>query len=150
MAEYENAVFTNMCMIYSGGRILVQNRISKNWPGITFPGGKVEPGESFVDSVRREVQEETGLNVNSLELCGTKQFQDENDARYVVLFYKTDDFEGTLQSSDEGEVFWIDKEALADYKLASDFKEMFEVFDSEVLSEFYYYSEDDEIKLRLL
>lgn len=150
MAEYENAIFTNMCMIYNGDRILVQDRISKNWPGITFPGGKVEPGESFVDSVRREVQEETGLTVKSVELCGTKQFQDKNDARYVVLFYKTDQFEGELESSDEGEVFWIDKSALGNYKLASDFKEMFEVFDSELLSEFYYYQEDGGFKLRLL
>ncbi|AKG74695.1 8-oxo-dGTP diphosphatase [Salinicoccus halodurans] len=150
MAEYENAIFTNMCMIYSGDRILVQNRVSKNWPGITFPGGKVERGESFVESVKREVLEETGLIVNSVELCGTKQFQDENDARYVVLFYKTDAFEGELASSDEGEVFWIDKSELGEFRLAHDFQEMFEVFDSEILSEFYYYKEEEEFKLRLL
>lgn len=150
MAEYENAIFTNMCMIYSGDRILVQNRVGKNWPGVTFPGGKVERGESFVESVRREVSEETGLTLKSLELCGTKQFQDENDARYVVLFYKTDQFEGELESSEEGEMFWIDKSALGNYKLASDFKEMFEVFDSELLSEFYYYEEGEGVKLKLL
>lgn len=150
MAEYENAVFTNMCMIYSGDRILVQNRVGKSWPGITFPGGKVERGESFVESVRREVKEETGLTVNSVELCGTKQFQNEHDARYVVLFYRTDQFEGTLESSDEGEVFWIDKSELGNYGLAHDFKEMFEVFDSELLSEFYYYKDDEGVKLRLL
>ena len=149
MADYENAVFTNMCMVCDGDRILVQDRIS-SWPGITFPGGKIEKGESFVESVRREVYEETGLTVKSLSLCGTKQFQDKNDARYVVLFYRTDEFEGELTSSDEGEVFWIDKSALLDYELALDFKEMFEVFDSELLSEFYYYKEKEGFRLKLL
>lgn len=152
MAEYEQAIFTNMCMIYDGDHILVQDRVSKNWPGLTFPGGKVEHGESFVESVKREVYEETGLEINNLELCGTKQFQDKNNARYVVLFYRTNRFEGALHSSDEGEVFWIGKHDLPDYKLANDFKEMFEVFDSHLLSEFYYYNdgEGENFKLKLL
>src|SRR5699024_10840330 len=150
MADYEYAVFTNMCMVCDRDRSLVQDRVSCNWPCITFPGGMVEKGESFVESARREVYEETGLTVKSLKLCGTKQFQDKNDARYVVLFYRTDEFEGKLTSSDEGEVFWIDKGELLEYELAQDFKEMFEVFDSELLSEFYYYEEKEGFRLRLL
>src|SRR5699024_12770000 len=108
MADYENAVFTNMCMVCDGDRILVQDRVSSNWPGITFPGGEVEKGESFVESARREVYEETGLTVKSLKLCGTKQFQDKNDARYVVLLYRTDGLEGKLTSSDGGYRFWLE------------------------------------------
>ena len=49
MTRSELAVFTNMCMIYDdNGNILIQNRQNKDWPGITFPGGHVEKGESFV------------------------------------------------------------------------------------------------------
>lgn len=44
----------NMCMVYDGNRILVQDRMNPNWPGITFPGGHIEPKESFVESVIRE------------------------------------------------------------------------------------------------
>ena len=43
-----------MCMVYDGNRILVQDRMNPNWPGITFPGGHIEPKESFVESVIRE------------------------------------------------------------------------------------------------
>ena len=87
MAEMENAIFTNMCMVYDGaGNILVQNRRNPNWPGITFPGGHVEHGESFSGSVIREVKEETGLDIQRPVLCGVKQFQTKEDARYVVLF----------------------------------------------------------------
>ncbi|MFZ1540441.1 MAG: NUDIX domain-containing protein, partial [Enterococcus aquimarinus] len=69
MARSEAAVFTNMCMVYNEqGQILVQDRKKQDWPGITFPGGHVEKGESFVGSVIREVKEETGLTIQSPQL----------------------------------------------------------------------------------
>ena len=74
MAREELCILTNMCMIYDGTRILVQDRKNPDWPGITFPGGHVEPKESFVDSVIREVKEETGLDIANVQLCGIKQF----------------------------------------------------------------------------
>lgn len=139
MAEMENAIFTNMCMVYDGaGNTLVQNRRNPNWPGITFPGGHVEHGESFSGSVIREVKEETGLDIQRPVLCGVKQFQTKEDARYVVLFYKTDRFSGMLRSSEEGDVFWIKRSELETYSLADDFEKMLEVFESSEISEFYY------------
>ena len=139
MAEMENAIFTNMCMVYDGaGNILVQNRRNPNWPGITFPGGHVEHGESFSGSVIREVREATGLDIQRPVLCGVKQFQTKEDARYVVLFYKTDRFSGMLRSSEEGDVFWIKRSELETYSLADDFEKMLEVFESSEISEFYY------------
>ena len=54
MAREEKCVLTNMCMVYDGNQILVQDRMNPNWPGITFPGGHIEPKESFVESVIRE------------------------------------------------------------------------------------------------
>ncbi|MFD1388448.1 8-oxo-dGTP diphosphatase [Oceanobacillus oncorhynchi subsp. oncorhynchi] len=139
MGRSEAAIFTNMCMIENGqGQILVQDRQNKNWPGITFPGGHIEKEESFHDAVVREVEEETGLHIKQPVLCGTKQFQTNQDERYVVLLYKTNSFSGELKSSDEGEVFWIDKAALPDYPLAPDFMEMYKVFVDERISEFYY------------
>ena len=87
MARSETAIFTNMCMVYDhDGNILVQDRKKSDWPGLCFPGGHVEPGESFVESVIREVYEETGLTIANPVLCGTKQFQTERNERYVVLF----------------------------------------------------------------
>ena len=151
MARSELAVFTNMCMVYDhDGNILVQDRKNPDWPGVTFPGGHVEPGESFVESVIREVREETGLTVENPVLCGTKQFQDEDGARYVVLFYKASRFHGKLTSSDEGEVFWIPRSTLARYNLSVDFEEMVRIFEEDNLSEFYYYTENEQWKYKLL
>ncbi|MDE1548245.1 8-oxo-dGTP diphosphatase [Jeotgalibaca caeni] len=152
MARNELAVFTNMCMVYDDeGNVLVQERSSEDWPGITFPGGHVEKGESFVEAVKREVWEETGLTIERPVLCGMKQFQDENDARYMVFFYKTNQYHGELRSSSEGEVFWVKREELMTYPLADDFEKMLEVMETEELSEFYYYhSEEKEWELKLL
>lgn len=151
MARSENAIFTNLCMVYDrAGNILVQDRNDPDWPGLCFPGGHVEPGESFVASVIREVWEETGLTIENPRLCGTKQFQTKNGERYVVFFYKTDCFSGQLQSSEEGEVFWIPRNAIGQYTLCDDFESMLQVFESDDLSEFYYYKEDGSWKLKLL
>lgn len=145
MARTEPCVLTNMCMICSGDRVLVQDRKDPDWPGITFPGGHVEPGESFVDSVIREVREETGLVISDVRLCGVKQWtHKDGEYRYIVLFFRTDCFTGELRSSDEGEVFWINKADLYSYPLAQDFGEMFKVFDDDFLSENYYWFENGE------
>lgn len=151
MAKAEPAIFTNMCMVCDGaGNILVQDRKKPDWPGLCFPGGHVEPGESFVASVIREVWEETGLRIEDPTLCGTKQFQTDNGERYVVLFYRASRFSGELHSSDEGEVFWIPRKALSQHQLSIDMEDMVRVFESDNLSEFYYYEECGNWKYQLL
>lgn len=151
MARSEKVILTNLCMVYDhNGNILVQDRLDPDWPGLCFPGGHVEPGESFVESVIREVREETGLTIENPRLCGTKQFQTKDNERYVVLFYKTDRFSGELCSSDEGKVFWIPRSDLPSYTLCDDFMDMVRVFESDEFSEFYYYKEEENWRLKLL
>lgn len=144
MAREELTIITNMCMIYDKDRILVQNRLNPNWSGIAFPGGHVEKKESFVDSTIREIFEETGLKISNLKLCGIKQgTQKEGKYRYIVLFYKTNSFCGELRSSDEGEVFWINRKDIDNYVLAYGFKSMLEVFENDDLSENYHWYENN-------
>lgn len=140
MPREEKAIFTNMCMIYDdAGNVLVQDRQNPDWPGLTFPGGHVEYAESFSQSVIREVKEETGLDIKNPVLCGIKQFQTLDDARYVVLLFKTNQFKGTLTSSEEGNVFFLPRRDLKNYTLANGFEEMLRIFESDSLSELYYY-----------
>ena len=136
MAREERVIFTNMCMVTDGnGRVLVQDRADRNWPGMVFPGGHVEYGESFTESVIREVWEETGIRVENPKLCGIKQFYTREDARYVVLFFKADRFSGELKSSAEGEALWIPHSELLQQKLVEGFEDMLRVFESEEISE---------------
>ena len=151
MPRSEQAIFTNLCMVYDGaGNILVQDRKKPDWPGLCFPGGHVEPGESFVASVIREVLEETGLTIETPVLCGTKQFQTDNGERYVVLLYRANRYSGELRSSDEGEVFWIPRDSLSQRQLSIDMEEMIRIFEDDTLSEFYYYQENGDWKHKLL
>lgn len=136
MHKPEQVELTNMCMIYDGNNILVQDRI-KSWKGIAFPGGHVERKESIVDSTIREIKEETGLDITDLRLCGIKQwFKD--DVRNICFLFKTNKFSGELKSNDEGKNFWIKREDLSKYTLASNFQVMLEVFESDTLSEHYH------------
>ncbi len=70
----ESTILTNMCMVTNEeGQVLVQMH-GGNWKGWCFPGGHVEPKESFVESVIREVREESGLTIQHPKICGVKQF----------------------------------------------------------------------------
>lgn len=138
MGRCEKAIITVLGMVYDGNKILLQNRVKKDWCGFTFPGGHVEKEESFVQAIIREIYEETGLTIREPKLCGVKQFQTDEDERYIVFLFKTDKFEGTLTSSDEGEMKWIDRNSLKDYTLADDFMELLKVFDSDIYNEFMY------------
>ncbi len=143
MERMEPCILTNMCMVYDGKRILVQDRTNPSWPGLTFPGGHVEPEESCVASAIREVKEETGLDISNVKLCGVKQFTQQNGLyRYIVLFFKSCTFSGELTSSDEGKVFWIDREDLPKYDLADGFERMLEIFERDDLSENFWFLED--------
>ena len=151
MARNEPAVFTTLIMVENEkGQLLVEDRKDPSWPGICFPGGHVEPGEAFTTAAIRETYEETGLTISDPRLVGVKQFQTKHDERYVVFFYKATKFTGTLTSSDEGEVFWIEREELTNRPMVTDFLEMLKVFDSPDLNEFYYYKEENGWGLKLL
>lgn len=138
MSRTETVTLTNMCMIYRGSQVLVQDRIDGDWSGIAFPGGHVEKGESLTDAVIREVWEETGLTIRSPQLCGVKDWINDDGSRYIVLLYKTDRFEGTLRSSDEGKVYWIEKEALSSANLAKSMDKTLKVLLDDRLSELFF------------
>ena len=42
MARTAKVIMTNMCMVFSENRILVQDKTDDDYSGITFPGGHVE------------------------------------------------------------------------------------------------------------
>ena len=130
-------------MVYDHqGNILVQDRLDPDWPGVTFPGGHVEPGESFTRAVIREVWEETGLTIEAPQLCGLKQFWEDDGTRYIVFLYKANRFSGELRSSREGKVFWIKRSELMNYQLPVSFPEMLRVFEDDGVGELYSHWED--------
>lgn len=139
MRKPEKCIITNICLVYNKDNILVIDRKKKDWPGLTFPGGHVEKNEDFNTSVIREVKEETGLKIKNPILCGIEEFKTDKEDRYLMLYYKTNKYTGKIKSSNEGEVFWINKHDLNKYKLSLDLKRILKIMESDNLSELIYY-----------
>lgn len=141
MARTEQVELTCLCLVTRGDELLLQNRIKKDWRGYTLPGGHIEPGESFVDGVIREMKEETGLDIKNPKICGIKQFPT-SGGRYLVLLFKTEEFSGKLVSSEEGQMEWIHRNALDKINTVSDLKELLYVMEEDSMTEFQYVLED--------
>ncbi len=137
MPKTEIVELTVLCLIHKGDRVLLQNRTKADWKGYALPGGHVEPGESIVDAVVREMKEETGLTVHHPRLCGIKQFPI-NGGRYLVFLFETEAFEGTLVSSEEGNMEWVSRDALGDYDTVDDLDVLIDVMLNPELTEFQY------------
>ena len=151
MREKEKVIFTNMCLIYKDDEILVQERKKKDWPGLTFPGGHVEKDENFYDAIIREVKEETGLTLIKPILCGIEEYKQINDEdRYIILFYKCNNFVGELKSSIEGEVYWLKKEELKNKELSLDLDRILDIMENDDKSELIYYFEDGKYKSKVV
>ena len=142
MARTETVELTTACLLHQNGQYLLQDRIKKDWQGFTLPGGHVEPGESIVDAVIREMQEETGLTILNPRLCGVKHFPI-NEGRYIVFLFEATKYEGELLSSDEGKMHWIKIEELDKVNLVNDFKDLIDVMLDANLSEFQYVLKDN-------
>lgn len=89
------------------GRVLLHRRSDNGCWG--FPGGSMELGESFEDTARREIFEETGLTVGKLTLLelhsGKNTFYEYPNGHQVydaTAVFATSDFTGGIQA-DGGE-----------------------------------------------
>lgn len=126
--RYTKCILANICMVEDGkGNVLVQERTKKDWPGLTFPGGHVEPKESLEEAMKREIREETGLILDSVLFCGIIEWPWDDDNRYLGLVYKSDDYHGTLSSSFEGKVYWMKKDELFLHRTSLDLDKIFQI-----------------------
>lgn len=141
MEKIEKVELTNLCLVHRGGLLLLQNRVKEDWKGLALPGGHVEPGESIVESVIREMREETGLEIKKPRLCGIKQFPIDG-GRYLVFLFETEEFEGELRSSEEGQMVWIQRDELPAYRTVEALDTLLDVMLDPALTEFQYIKED--------
>lgn len=130
---------TNMCMIYDDqGNVLVEEKLVHNSKGLIFPGGHVESNESVAESMIREIKEETGLTISDLQFCGIKDWIEFDGSRYMVFLYKTSAYSGSIQSSSEGEIFWMPLEELKAKETLWHLDMMLEIFEGNGVTELYF------------
>lgn len=148
MDRTERVELATICLVYKNNKVLLQNRVKEDWKGYALPGGHIEQGESVVESVIREVKEETGLDIQNPVLCGIKQFPIEG-GRYLIFLFKTTEFSGELVSSPEGEMVWVDRDQLSVLDTVEDFEELLQVMERDDLCEFQYVPQENQWKLYL-
>ncbi len=111
-----------LCYLRQEGKTLMLYRNKRDndyhqgkWNGL---GGKLKAGEMPEEGARREILEESGLSVDSLQLKGILTFPlfDGKEDWYVFVFLGFG-AQGELLESDEGSLSWIEDEQLLSLEL---------------------------------
>ncbi|MBU0757052.1 MAG: NUDIX domain-containing protein [Nanoarchaeota archaeon] len=99
------------------GRILVSQRIDAKIPKAHLkwdvPGGTNEFGESLKETLQREIEEETGLHVETLELlpdCVSKEWEHMEYLQHTLVFcYHCRLIDGKMHLNDHkiNDLIWV-------------------------------------------
>jgi ADP-ribose pyrophosphatase YjhB (NUDIX family) len=85
------------------------------------PGGAIEPGETLVDGLKREILEETSLEISVQGILGIREWEaSRHGAYYVTVFFacKPVSFDTTIVLNDENcEYMWASSKTIADLEL---------------------------------
>jgi len=113
-------------LIFRRGRILMAQRGKEPLKGVwSLPGGALEVGESLDAGVRREVMEETGLEVTPVKVFEVFEriLRDARGAaeyHYVLIDYLCRVTGGTLRAGDDvSRVEWVLRRDLADLQITA-------------------------------
>lgn len=99
------------------GQILVQHR-SKEYGGRLdhSSAGHVDPGESYLDTAKRELKEELGVENIPLEEIGKDNSEENkpggNHVRHQYTIYKCKANPGEINKEEVQQIFWADPEEI--------------------------------------
>lgn len=128
MSRSMQVELTTLCLIRNiDGKFLVQDRKKEDWPGLTFPGGHVEKDESILESVIREIKEETGLTVSPRLVGIAEWLNDKNGSRELASLFVAQTQE-ELPANPEQPLLWVTKEELLTTPLAGTLDQFLSIF----------------------
>ena len=110
------------CIIEKSGKILLQKRSFVHRGKWALPGGKVEYGEMVEDTVKREVKEETNLDVSPIDILGSYSHPDRDPRMHVVsIVFVCDYVKGELKKNYESiNLKWFNPKELKKGDMAFD------------------------------
>lgn len=103
-------------VVFREGKLLISQRRSEDHLGglWEFPGGKLEPGESWVDCLHRELREELGIEVEVDELLYATKHEYPSK-RIQIQFYRCHWRCHEPQALGCARFAWIGREELRNY-----------------------------------
>jgi ADP-ribose pyrophosphatase YjhB (NUDIX family) len=111
-------------IVIESGRVLLVERGREPLKGYwSLPGGVLEVGETLADGLRREMREETGLEIETLSVVEIFEriMRDASGAaeyHYVLIDYLCRVTGGTLSAGDDvSEARWVERERLEEYRI---------------------------------
>jgi ADP-ribose pyrophosphatase YjhB (NUDIX family) len=123
--EYPDRPFVGVgVVVWRGDEVLLIERgkspVSGNW---SLPGGKQELGETVRETAHREIKEETGVDIEIVDLLDVVDLVRRDDAGRVRFHYTLVDFTARWQAGelvagdDASDARWVRYEDLGNYKL---------------------------------
>ncbi len=110
-------------LVIRGGEVLlVRDEQPNRQMRIDFPGGRVDPGEDWLQAAQRELREETGLECKSWKLVDVRQPQGKLEW-FVALYVATDivaEHEPEPEAGEKIALQWQDYEELREAALGHD------------------------------
>jgi mutator protein MutT len=113
MTDLPNAA--SVALVRNGKVLLIKRAFPPYQHLWTFPGGRLEPGETIEQCVIREVKEELGLAVRNPQPVLVQQLG--GGGTYQLAVFVSSDFSGTIMPSSEiADYKWVDPAALPAFR----------------------------------
>ena len=77
-----------------------------------FPGGKVQPGETDFDALRRELLEELGIAISEARLFFQRQHRYSQALEVSLIFFRIDSYQGVAQNLVFQRIEWVNLDKL--------------------------------------
>ena len=111
---------TLMFIVKDGSILLIEKKRGLGAGKINGPGGKIEPGETPMEAVIRETQEELIITPSTPRKLGELWFSMTTCPDILCHVYRADDHDGTPTETDEATPIWTACDAIPYHRMWED------------------------------
>ena len=103
-------------IIKKKGSYFIAQRNKDKYMGLKweFPGGKVDPGETLIEALSREIHEELNINIRVHEKLAQEKYKD-NEINIVLHYFLCSIIDGTIKLNEHEAMKWVEKKDFDKY-----------------------------------